>query len=75
MIISMKDIINASVGQSLAEVNNRTWRNERFMEKYGRIPPENVYVEPTPVEPELKSPGDFIMLGINKVLDFLTPIK
>lgn len=44
MIISIKDIVNASIGQSLAEVNNRVWRNERFMEKYGRIPPEDIYV-------------------------------
>lgn len=71
MIISIKDIVNASIGQSLAEVNNRVWRNERFMEKYGRIPPENTYVEPTPIEPQSETARDFIMLGINKALDYL----
>ena len=72
MIISIKDIVNASIGQSLAEVNNRVWRNERFMEKYGRIPPENTYVEPAPIEPQFETARDFIMLGINKALDYLT---
>ena len=72
MIISIKDIVNASIGQSLAEVNNRVWRNERFMEKYGRIPPEDTYVEPTPIEPQPEIARDFIMLGINKALDYLT---
>lgn len=71
MIISIKDIVNASIGQSLAEANNRVWRNERFMEKYGRIPPENIYVEPAPIEPQSETTRDFIMLGINKALDYL----